>query len=227
MSYETSIATGSRTGSCRSGDSRPGQVLAQDPLVTEGPDWRRRRWEATHQRIYDAALRLFQEQGFDRVNVGQIAAGAEVSVPTFYAHYPSKEHIVMQLPTADDIAALLATQPADLPIGVRIRRAAPHYISQWDGDLRVAMLARWRIIATTPSLRTRAAQFERLTAELVADALPAEGSPAPGTTESVLINAYLAAFTAGVLAWADSNGEGKLEEFVDEAFGALEALQRR
>jgi AcrR family transcriptional regulator len=195
--------------------------------VTELPDWRRRRWEATHQRIYDTALRLFQEHGFERVNVGQIAAGAQVSVPTFYAHYPSKEHVVMQLATADDIAALLATQPADLPIGVRIRRATPYYFAQWTGELRDRALARWRIIATTPSLRTRAAQFERLTAELVANALPAEGSPAPGTTESVLINAYLAAFTAGVLAWADSNGEGNLEELVDEAFEALEALQRR
>jgi AcrR family transcriptional regulator len=211
----------------RCGDSRPGWNWAQDPLVTERPDWRRARWEATHQRIYDAALRLFQEQGFDRVSVGQIAAGAEVSVPTFYAHYPSKEHVVMQLPTAEDIAALLATQPADLPIGVRIRRATPLYFAQWRGDLRDAALARWRIIATTASLRTRAAQFERLTAELVAGALPAEGSPAPGPAESVLINAYLAAFTAGVLAWADSDGKGDLEELVDQAFEALEALQRR
>ena len=191
------------------------------------PDWRRRRWEATHQRIYDSALRLFQEHGFDRVSVGQIAAGAGVSVPTFYAHYPSKEHIVMQVPTAEDIAALLATQPADLPIGVRIRRATPHYFAQWDGDMRDAALARWRIIATTPSLRIRAAQFERLTAELVADALPSEDGTAPDPTESVLINAYLAAFTAGVLAWADSNGAGRLEELVDAAFEALEALQRR
>lgn len=190
--------------------------------MSEPADWRRRKWESTHQRIYDTAVTLFQQHGFVRVGVGQIAAAAEVSVPTFYAHYPSKEHLIMQVPTADDIAALLATQPANLPIGVRIRRATPHYFAQWDGELRATALARWRIIATTPSLRTRAAQFERVTAGLVADALPAEGGTAPGPTESVLINAYFAAFTAGVLAWADANGEGRLEQLVDEAFDALE-----
>ena len=30
-----------------------------------------------------------EDLGFDKVSVGQIAASAGVSVPTFYAHYPS------------------------------------------------------------------------------------------------------------------------------------------
>ena len=75
--------------------------------VSETQDWRARRWEATHERIYATAMRLFQEQGFEPVSVGQIASGAEVSVPTFYAHYQSKEHLVMQLPTAAEMTALL------------------------------------------------------------------------------------------------------------------------
>ena len=74
--------------------------------MSETQDWRARRWEDTHQRIYDTAMRLFQEQGFEQVSVGQIASGAEVSVPTFYAHYQSKEHLVMQLPTPQEMNAL-------------------------------------------------------------------------------------------------------------------------
>src|SRR5688500_15608290 len=123
--------------------------------VTESSDWRSRRWETTHQRIYDTALALFQEHGFERVNVGQIAAGAGVSVPTFYAHYPSKEHVIMQLPTAHDFAALLAGQPAELALHERIRHAVPLWLSTWTADFREDALARWRIIAATPSPRTR------------------------------------------------------------------------
>ena len=52
-------------------------------------------------------------------------------MPTFYAHYPSKEHIVMQLPTVEDIAAVIAGQPADLPVGERIRRAVPAWFASW------------------------------------------------------------------------------------------------
>jgi len=188
--------------------------------VIETPDWRTRRWAATHQRIYDTALAMFEQHGFDAVNVGQIARGADVSVPTFYAHYPSKEHLVMQLPTADDVAAVIDTQPVELPVGERIRRAVPMFFAQWDMD---AELRRWRVIATTPSLRTRTAEFERATAELVADAMPTTPGASSAHSDTIRINAYFAAFTAGVLAWADGNGERKIEETVDEAFDALES----
>jgi AcrR family transcriptional regulator len=185
-------------------------------------DWRSRRWEATHQRIYETTMQLFQDHGFERVNVGQIASAAGISVPTFYAHYPSKEHVVMQLPTAEQMAALLADQPADLPVADKIRRAAPMWFAQWSPEAREDMLARWRIVASTPALRTRAAEFERTTAGLVANVLPAQSGASLTPADAVVINAFLSAYTAGLLAWADSNGERKLEELVEEAFQALE-----
>jgi len=193
----------------------------EDQRVTDSPDWRSRRWAATHQRIYDTAMQLFQEHGFEKVSVGQIASGATVSVPTFYAHYPSKEHVVMQLPTAEDIASIISAQPANLPVGERIRLAVPQWLGQWTSEDLEAHLARWRVIATSPALRTRAAEFERTTAGMVTDALPTGGAALkPG--DVVVVSAYLAAYTAGVLTWADGNGEGKLEEHVAEAFDALE-----
>jgi AcrR family transcriptional regulator len=189
--------------------------------VSGTQDWRARRWDETHQRIYDAAIGLFQEQGFEQVSVGQIAAAAGVSGPTFYAHYQSKEHLVMQLPTPEELTALLATEPGELPVGERIRRAVPVWFASWTPEYRAAQLTRWRVIATTPALRTRAAEFERTTAEMVTDALPAD-RPAAGPAESIVVNAYLTAYTAGLLAWADGNGERRLEELIDEAFDALE-----
>ena len=185
----------------------------------ETQDWRARRWNDTHQRIYDTAIRLFQERGFEQVSVAQIVSGAGVTGPTFYAHYQSKEHLVMQVPTAEELTALLSTQPADLPVGERIRQAVPVWFATWTPEYREAQLVRWRVIATTPVLRTRAAEFERTTAEMVTDALPTRGG---GPAEAMVVNAYLSAYTAGLLAWADGNGERKLEELIDEAFDALE-----
>jgi AcrR family transcriptional regulator len=193
----------------------------EDQRVSDSPDWRSRRWAATHRRIYDAAMELFQEHGFEKVSVGQIASGAKVSVPTFYAHYPSKEHIVMQLPTAEQIAQVIEGQPDDLPPGERIRRALPLWLAQWTPEDVQDLLARWRVIAATPALRTRAAEFERTTAGMLTEALPTDGKGVP-PGDTVVINAYLAAYTAGVLAWADGNGERKLEEHVEEAFDALD-----
>jgi AcrR family transcriptional regulator len=188
--------------------------------VTESVDWRARKRDETHQRIYETAMRLFQERGFEHVNVSQIAAAAGVSVPTFYAHFPSKEQIVIQLVPEGLIAEALADEPEDLPLGERIRRATPRFLAHWGPEARVDLLARWKIVARTPSLRVRAAEYERTTAGQVVEALPPATGPLP--PESVVASAYLSAFTAALLAWADSNGERELEDVLDEAFRALQ-----
>src|SRR5687768_2418714 len=115
----------------------------EERRVTESPGWRARRWAATHQRIFDTAIQLFQEHGYDAVNVGQIARGAEISVPTFYAHYPSKDHVVMQLPTEEEIDALVAALPAELPLRERLQHAPVIWVSAWSPEVRQATLVRW------------------------------------------------------------------------------------
>jgi AcrR family transcriptional regulator len=187
-------------------------------------DWRSRRWDATHQRIYGAAMELFAEHGFERVNVGQIAGAGGVSVPTFYAHYPSKEHLVMQLPTTEQMAALLSAQPRELPLRDRLAGLASLFLALWGPEDRDDMLIRWRIIASTPPLRTRAAEFERTTAEMITSALAGETGAPVRQSDVILVNAYMAAFTSALLNWADGNGERKIEEHVDEAFETLQEL---
>jgi len=189
--------------------------------VTDG-DWRSRRWEATHQRVYDVALQLFEERGFEQVSVGQIAAAAGVSVPTFYSHYASKEHLIMRLPTVHEFAALLAGQPTELFLPERIRLAVPLWMSTWTPEFREDALARWRIVAATPALRIRAAEFERTTGGVVADALPRQPGMSLRPADTIIINAYMSAYTAGLLAWADCNGAHKLEDLIEDAFDALQ-----
>ena len=185
-------------------------------------DRRSRRRDDTHQRIYSTAMRLFEEHGFEQVHVGQIASAAGVSVPTFYDHFPSKEHIVLQVPTGEDLAAVLAQEPADLPLGERIRRGAQHWFALLNAENCAEVLARWRVVATTPSLRLRAAEYERTTAKLLIDRLAPAQDAAVVPEAQVVVTAYLSAVTAAFLAWADSNGERDLAEIVDEAFRALQ-----
>jgi AcrR family transcriptional regulator len=166
-------------------------------------------------------MALIQEHGYDSVSVGQIAAAADVSVPTFYAHYASKEHILMQLPTAADMAALVAATPHDLPLRERLKHAPHIWAGTWSPEVREATLARWRIIAQIPALRIRAAEFERTTAGLIVDALRQEGGGTLSAADGVVVQIFMAAFTAGVLAWADCDGERKLEELIDEAFATF------
>jgi AcrR family transcriptional regulator len=167
-------------------------------------------------------MRLFREHGFERVNIGRLAAAAEVSVPTFYAHFPSKEHVVMQLPTAEQIASLVASQPRDRPLGERLRRVVTEFFDRFTPEDWEETLDRWKIIASTPALRTRAAEFERTTADMLAGALRAEPGWSLTPAEAVVVNAYMAAFTTGLLAWADSGGQEDVRRLVDAAMAAVQ-----
>jgi len=187
--------------------------------VTGTSDSPNRRWAATHRRIFTTALDLFEDFGFEQVSVTRIAARAGVSVPTFYAHYASKEHLIMAPPTVEEVGALLATQPAGLQVGERVLQANLLWIARMDPDEYAELASRWRIIATTPVLRTRVAEYERGTAGMILANLTTPSD----TTQIVQASAALAATTAALLAWADGNGERKLEELFDEAFRALSA----
>lgn len=57
---------------------------------------RERKKRRTREAITDAAFALFQESGFDGVSVVDIADAAEVSKPTLFAYFPTKEDLVLR-----------------------------------------------------------------------------------------------------------------------------------
>jgi AcrR family transcriptional regulator len=183
-------------------------------------DHRARQYASTHQRIYDTAMQLFAEHGYEDVPIARLAAAAGVSVQTFYAHYPGKDELLMALPDRAEVDALVATIPVGRPLGERTRWAIFGFVRELTGDRRSDALARWRLIAATPRLRYRAAEYERATAQLFLEALGVEHDPAA----AVVVTAHLSAYTQGLLRWADSDGELTLEQVVQEALAALREL---
>jgi AcrR family transcriptional regulator len=178
--------------------------------------------QQTHRRIFDEAMRLFRQRGFDSVSVGDIAKAAEVSVPTFYAHYDSKDHLILALPTAEDVDQVLRAVPADLPPAQRVRGAMEAALVDGRIEAREQVLERWRIIAASPALRLRAAEFERATAEMVLAALPPDDAASPAT--QLTVTALFAAYTQILLRWVESDGQRPIEEILEEVLGELRGL---
>ena len=183
-------------------------------------DHRARQYAATHQRIYDAAMELFTELGYEEVPIARLASAAGVSVQTFYAHYAGKDELIMALPVRAEIDALVAIIPADQPVRERTRSAITGFVSELTGDRAADALARWRVIARTPRLRYRAAEYERATAQLFLDALGVADDPAA----TVVVTAHLSAYTQALLRWAESGGELSLDDVAEEAMDALREL---
>ncbi|MET8977914.1 TetR family transcriptional regulator [Streptomyces sp. NPDC004539] len=84
------------------------------------PDLRERRRRATQAEIEDAAIGLFERQGFDRTTVDEIAAAAGVSPSTFFRHFPTKEDTASGANRAFE-AALTARRDAFGPGVPRLR----------------------------------------------------------------------------------------------------------
>ena len=57
----------------------------------------------TRQRIYDAALQLFRERGFEAATMRDVASAAEMSLGAAYHYFPSKDAIVLAY--YDDVTA--------------------------------------------------------------------------------------------------------------------------
>ncbi len=57
---------------------------------------RERKKERTRSEIYDAAMRLFREQGFDAVTITEICEAADVGRGTFFLHFPTKAALLYQ-----------------------------------------------------------------------------------------------------------------------------------
>jgi len=54
---------------------------------------RERKKEQTRRLIFEVAARLFGQKGFDAVTVAQVAAAADVSEPTVFNYFPTKEDL--------------------------------------------------------------------------------------------------------------------------------------
>jgi len=63
--------------------------------VIEPVGLRARKKVRTRDAIADAAISLFLARGFDQVSVTDVAAAAEVSKPTLFRYFPSKEDLVL------------------------------------------------------------------------------------------------------------------------------------
>jgi AcrR family transcriptional regulator len=84
------------------------------PFVRSGV--RERQRAATRERIFAAAVAQFRARGFQHANVAEIARAAGVSRPSFYAHFPTLDHVLFELTWR---LALRVVRRLDPAVGLR------------------------------------------------------------------------------------------------------------
>jgi AcrR family transcriptional regulator len=198
-------------------------AFRQEPELAVG--LRSRKKIKTSLAIEDAALALFDEQGYDATTVEQIAERAEVSTTTFFRYFPSKADVVLSnysehLPALRQ--AIVDRPPAESAL-VAVRRALQ---TGWVEAIDAQRTARKaRMVATSPLLRGLG--YERGLGWLVAikDALAQRrGLDAPDEHCSVAAMAILGVLGAAVDGWIEGGCRGDLGEAIERTFDVMTEL---
>jgi AcrR family transcriptional regulator len=118
---------------------------------------RERKKLRTRRAIASAALRLFDERGFEETTISDIAAAADVSPRTFFSYFPSKDAVVfaeLDERLADIDARLAERPPGETPLMTfrRVAEALLEAISA-EGDEGAIQVA---LIRDRPSLQAQA-----------------------------------------------------------------------
>ncbi|MEV7774713.1 TetR family transcriptional regulator [Kitasatospora sp. NPDC086791] len=179
---------------------------------------RERKKEQTRRAISEAAIALFLERGFDQVPVAEVAAAAEVSKPTLFSYFPSKEDLVVhrfadhQEQAAQVVRARLAGEPVieallrDFLTGLTRRDPVTGL------NDHPAVLAFTALVHGTPSLAARVGEYVARAERSLADALAeVPDLPEPRELSAALLAAQVTA-TQRVLAlhnWRRIRDDGR------------------
>ncbi|MBP0937507.1 TetR family transcriptional regulator [Streptomyces sp. KCTC 0041BP] len=134
----------------------------------------------TRQQLAGTALELFLERGFDAVSVADVAAAAEVSKPTLFRYFPSKEDLVLDrfADHQDEAARIVRDRAAgQTPVGA----VHAHFLAALaERDPITGLCDHPNVVAfqgliySTASLETRIAHYTAREVELLAGVLEAE-----------------------------------------------------
>lgn len=168
-------------------------------MVADPIGRRERKRLATHQALRVAALRLGAERGIRDVTVEEIATAADVSVRTFYDHFPSKEDAIIGFDAwrVDQLRDALASRPPDeAPLeALRVVMAQFFHESSDEWPLRM------RAINADPALMGRMfvsfIAYERTLVEVIEQrtGLDGERDPYPALVTAVATAAFRASMT--------------------------------
>ncbi|ROQ94731.1 TetR family transcriptional regulator [Streptomyces sp. 2132.2] len=134
----------------------------------------------TRRQLAATALELFLERGFDAVSVADVAAAAEVSKPTLFRYFPSKEDLVLDrfADHQDEAARIVRDRPAgQTPVGA-VRTHFLGALAERDPITGLCdhpgVLAFQRLLYSTASLESRMSHYTDREEELLAAVLEAE-----------------------------------------------------
>jgi AcrR family transcriptional regulator len=202
-------------------------VVSNTAAVASPPDTSRRdrKKQRTRRDIAEAAIELFETQGYAATTVEQIAEAADYAPSTVFRHFAGKEDIIFfDFPDRLDHLREAFARPNHGSAWTTIRQAIIENAIGWELNPSELGARRARLFHEVPALYGRymaiSDDFENEIAKLCADERGVD--PNADITCRLIAGAVVAAFRA---AWRAQNadGEATLVRHLETALNLLEA----
>lgn len=162
------------------------------------------RREQTRRRLYEAALAIFRRDEVATCRIDDIAIAAGVSRGSFYFHYPTKEHVLIEYMRETELQICRAVDllPATAPLTQVLDTVGTALAQIWQPDPRLlpdvaAVGLRYAATALTDS---ESGRLRKTLADRFAAAAQ-RGELSTLLPPEILSDLYLGNTLAGLLAW--------------------------
>ncbi|CCH89146.1 Transcription regulator, TetR family [Modestobacter italicus] len=183
------------------------------------------RWEpGARERLEQAALELFGEQGFADTTVPQIAARAGLTTRTFFRHFADKREVLFA--GEDDVpqlvAGYLAQAPADETPMQLIARGLPVMATRLFDGRRDQLQNRHRVVAQDDGLRERDLHKRAALSDQIRAAFQARG--VDPLTSTLTAELAVTVMHTSLTRWLARNDDRALADIVTDTLTALRTL---
>jgi AcrR family transcriptional regulator len=172
-----------------------------------------------------AALKLFEERGFDAATIKEIADAAGMSPRTFFRYFGSKEDVVF-VRQADDFAILkdlLAQVPNDGRGSFEAMKAAvASFADYYQNQPPERIKLRAKLLAESLSLRRRAAYEIQAWGDDLALDLAARGEEKPEPRHFLIAGVCLHVLQVAGTTWGMGEQQLSFTEILEQMFTELE-----
>ena len=209
----------------------PAEVVFRPVETGDAPDHgpvdglRSRKKTRTRLAIEDAALELFDEQGYEATTVEEIAARADVSTTTFFRYFPTKAEVLLsdhgqQLPA---LHQAILERPLDETDLVAVRRAVQQ---EWVAAIDSQRTARKaQVVATSPMVQGLSYQRGVRWLGVITDALARRRNlDGPDERCSLAARVTLGVLGSAVEGWIENGCRGDLAAAVEHGFDLMTEL---
>jgi len=178
--------------------------------------------------IEEAALRLFQQQGYEHTSIQDIADAVMMSSRTFFRYFASKEEVLlgpMHTIQSDGIRFLQRVAPTKSPHAAL--RATVEYLASQYQQQRASFLTRYQVVMQIPSIASLYLYALMETEPALCDALCSHLEAATIRNEiRFLVAIYMAALRVALEEWLEHEAQGDLVSLLREHLDSFPSLSQ-